>query len=53
MYVEQQAKRADLVTEVIRDAGRTQIPAGSRTVCVIGPGPTRLIDMITGALKLY
>ncbi|XP_032673515.1 peptidyl-tRNA hydrolase 2, mitochondrial-like [Odontomachus brunneus] len=53
MNVEQQAKKADLVAEIIRDAGRTQIPAGSKTVCVIGPAPTRLIDVITGALKLY
>lgn len=53
MYITQKAKEANLITEIIQDAGRTQILAGSKTVCVIGPGPSRLIDKITGTLKLY
>ncbi len=41
-----------LVAEVIADAGRTQIEAGSRTVLGIGPGPKSIIDKVTGGLKL-
>jgi PTH2 family peptidyl-tRNA hydrolase len=37
---------------VVADAGRTQIAAGSRTVCAIGPGPVSLINECTGSLKL-
>ena len=36
----------------IRDAGRTQIAAGTRTVLGIGPAPVPLIDAVTGDLKL-
>ncbi|GAB6028711.1 Peptidyl-tRNA hydrolase protein 2, mitochondrial [Chamberlinius hualienensis] len=48
-----EAKLAGLTTSVIRDAGRTQIASGSRTVAGIGPGPIDLVDKITGHLKLY
>lgn len=37
---------------VIKDAGRTQIAPGSKTVLSIGPGPASLIDQCTGHLKL-
>ena len=33
-------------------SGRTQIAAGSRTVLGVGPAPVRLINQITGHLKL-
>lgn len=36
-----QAKRKGLTTCLIRDAGRTQIEAGSKTVLGIGPGRCR------------
>ena len=41
-----------LVAEVIADAGRTQIEAGSYTVLGIGPGPLSVINSVTGHLKL-
>jgi peptidyl-tRNA hydrolase, PTH2 family len=41
-----------LVTEVIADAGRTQIASGSHTVLGIGPAPKSIIDTVTGHLKL-
>lgn len=47
-----QAISLGLVAEVIADAGRTQIEAGSHTVLGIGPGPKSLINEITGSLKL-
>ena len=49
----EKARLAGLVAESIRDAGRTQVIAGTRTVCAIGPAPVKLIDTITGHLKLY
>lgn len=47
------AKEAGLITNVIQDAGRTQVAPGSRTVCGVGPGPAELVNSITGNLKLY
>ncbi|KAJ3167521.1 hypothetical protein HDU87_001494 [Geranomyces variabilis] len=47
-----QARSAGLIAEYIEDAGRTQIPEGSRTVLAIGPAPIKQVDAITGHLKL-
>ena len=51
--VAKQAKAAGLLSNVIQDAGHTQIAPGSRTVCAVGPGPAPLIDKVTGHLKLF
>ncbi|RUS19681.1 hypothetical protein BC937DRAFT_87111, partial [Endogone sp. FLAS-F59071] len=48
-----QARTMGLCAMSIQDAGRTQIAAGSRTVLAIGPGPVKIINDITGHLKLY
>ncbi|KCV72013.1 hypothetical protein H696_01420 [Fonticula alba] len=47
------ARSLDLPTAFIRDAGRTQIAAGSMTVLAIGPAPSSAIDLVTSSLKLY
>ncbi|RKO90601.1 peptidyl-tRNA hydrolase, partial [Blyttiomyces helicus] len=47
------ARSAGLTAQVIRDAGRTQIASGSKTVLAIGPGPVELVDSLTKDLKLY
>ncbi len=47
-----EAGRRGLPTYVVRDAGRTQVAAGSQTVLAIGPGPEDVIDEVTGELKL-
>ncbi|XP_077447925.1 peptidyl-tRNA hydrolase 2, mitochondrial isoform X1 [Stigmatopora argus] len=47
------AKELRLPVSLIQDAGRTQIAAGSRTVLGIGPGPSDLIDTVSGDLKLF
>lgn len=51
--LQRRAREAGLVAESIRDAGRTQLVPGTKTVCAIGPGPIKLINLITGHLKLY
>ena len=38
---------------IIHDAGRTQIASGTATVLGIGPGPSSVIDNVSGHLKLY
>jgi len=47
------ADEVGLAAVIIRDAGRTQIESGSATVLGIGPGPSEIIDKVTGHLKLY
>jgi len=46
------ARDLGLISEMIKDAGRTEIPAGTVTVLGIGPGPRRAIDELTGSLPL-
>ena len=46
------AKAAKLATALIKDAGRTEIAAGSVTCLGIGPDKDEKIDKITGALKV-
>ncbi|KAL0245561.1 peptidyl-tRNA hydrolase [Cryptococcus tetragattii IND107] len=47
-----QARSVNLCARTIRDAGRTQVAPGSKTIVGIGPGPAKLINTITGKLKL-
>ncbi|KIY69636.1 PTH2-domain-containing protein [Cylindrobasidium torrendii FP15055 ss-10] len=51
LVMQAQAQSLNLCARSIRDAGRTQIEAGSRTVLGIA-GPTRLVNQVTGLLKL-
>jgi PTH2 family peptidyl-tRNA hydrolase len=50
--IAEQARDATLPVEVIRDAGRTQVAAGTPTCCAIGPAAADAIDAITGELSL-
>ncbi len=47
-----EAMDADLPCYMVKDAGHTEIPAGTVTVVGIGPGPRREIDALTGDLPL-
>ncbi|KAI0378353.1 PTH2-domain-containing protein [Hypomontagnella monticulosa] len=46
------ARSLGITSEVIQDAGRTQIDPGSLTVVGVGPAPKSLVDKVTGGLKL-
>jgi PTH2 family peptidyl-tRNA hydrolase len=47
-----QAAARGLPAEIVRDAGRTQVPAGTPTCCAIGPADDDRIDAVTGELSL-
>lgn len=46
------AKQQCLLTNIVRDAGHTQVEAGTVTVLAIGPAKEEAIDQITGHLSL-
>ncbi|MEM8497569.1 MAG: peptidyl-tRNA hydrolase Pth2 [Pseudomonadota bacterium] len=48
----EQAREADLPTQIIRDAGKTVVEAGTITCVGIGPSTPEQIDEITGELSL-
>lgn len=52
LFIFEQAKRAGLPTSLIRDAGLTQIPPGTKTAVGIGPAEEKEIDRITCTLSL-
>jgi PTH2 family peptidyl-tRNA hydrolase len=47
-----EAKDAGLICYMVKDAGHTEIPAGTVTVVGIGPGIRKSIDKITSSLPL-
>ncbi|WP_432987704.1 peptidyl-tRNA hydrolase Pth2 [Dactylosporangium sp. CA-233914] len=46
------AEEAGLPVEVIHDAGRTQVAAGTATCCAIGPARQDALAPVTGSLPL-
>ena len=52
LVLQAQAVSLGLCARVVRDAGRTQIAAGSVTALGVGPGPKSVVDKVTGGLKL-
>ena len=53
LALQQQAREANLAHYLVRDAGKTEVIAGTATALAIGPGPADQIDLITGSLELY
>ncbi len=47
-----QASALGIPNYIVRDAGRTQVEAGTETVIAIGPGPVPLVNLVTGHLPL-
>ena len=52
LHIYEEAKRKGLPSTLIRDAGLTQIPPGTKTAVGIGPAEEEKIDRITGELHL-
>ncbi|XP_054718400.1 peptidyl-tRNA hydrolase 2, mitochondrial-like [Uloborus diversus] len=46
------AENEGLLTNIVCDAGRTEVVAGTKTVLAVGPGPKHVVDKVTGHLKL-
>lgn len=51
--IQQEARNNGLKTEMITDAGRTEIAPGTETSLAIGPDIAEKIDKITGKLSMY
>ncbi|XP_045468149.1 peptidyl-tRNA hydrolase 2, mitochondrial-like isoform X1 [Harmonia axyridis] len=52
LEVERKAKELKILTKIVRDAGHTQVAPMSRTVLSLGPAPKKILDQVTGHLKL-
>jgi len=50
--LKEEGERLGIISNIIEDAGHTEIPQGTKTVLGIGPAPNNLIDQITGDLPL-
>ena len=50
--VAERARAAGLPVQLVHDAGRTQVAAGTLTCCSIGPAAEERIDAVTGDLQL-
>ena len=48
----EEADRAGIASAIVADAGLTEIPAGTITALGLGPAQTKLMDKVTGKLKL-
>jgi PTH2 family peptidyl-tRNA hydrolase len=48
----EEAIRAGIASAIVVDAGRTEIPAGTVTALGLGPAHDKVMDKITGRLKL-
>ena len=52
MKIQADARAAGLPCYLVVDAGRTEIPEGSITVCAVGPARASQLNPITGSFPL-
>lgn len=52
LNIKEEATINKLPYELIRDAGRTEVDPFTITVIAIGPGPSEVVDKVTGKLEL-
>jgi len=52
LELKDEAKKNRILTNIIHDAGHTQVAPNTATVLAIGPAKEQLLDEITGHLKL-
>lgn len=50
--LKEEAERAGIASAIVIDAGLTEIPAGTVTALGLGPAHGKLMDKVTGKLKL-
>ena len=50
--IERRASSLGISTAIVQDRGLTQLESGTVTCVGIGPAPGRLVDKVTGTLKL-
>ena len=50
--LQKKAESLGIATNLVIDAGHTEIPEGTETVLGIGPAPENIIDQVTGNLPL-
>ncbi|KAL7712858.1 peptidyl-tRNA hydrolase [Entamoeba marina] len=51
-HIVETCKELGILYYEVKDAGKTQVAPGTKTVLGIGPGPGMLIDVVTGHLNL-
>jgi peptidyl-tRNA hydrolase, PTH2 family len=52
VLLKEKAENLGIITNIVIDAGHTEISEGTETVLGIGPAPSNLIDQVTGELSL-
>lgn len=52
LALREKAKELNIVSYLVADAGKTQIPSGTRTVLGLGPDTVERIDAVTRSLGL-